>query len=285
MKTEPTWHLRMNLAHDERRSLRTRSPGERKTDRPSHVADRDQPRTPTTKTRKAHETGHNRSHHAGSTTFAFLHVKSFQKETMAKSSSSSSAAAVARKATSAGSGGSKKRQRKEVQVVKCPSAFPDFRSIDGSTRRSSNSSSAAASLRGASSYATASGNEIDMDEAIREVHALGSTGFAGKQARKHKEAQYKAVTGRDMKRQKVPLPIVRGIKKKRAEREARAEAEQKEAGVVTSTNSKKNRDRQKAKAYSQERRKSDSMRMAYGPSPDVGFMKGGVLRVKRDGRK
>ena len=59
---------------------------------------------------------------------------------------------------------------------------------------------------------------IDMDEAIREVHALGSTGFAGKQARKHKEAQYKALTGRDMKRQKVPLPIVRGIKKKRAER-------------------------------------------------------------------
>lgn len=206
---------------------------------------------------------------------------------MAKSSSSSSPAAVARKATSAGSGGSKKRQRKEVQVVMCPSAFPDFRSIDGSTRRSPNSSSgaAAASRRGPSSYATASGNEIDMDEAIREVHALGSTGFAGKQARKHKEAQYKALTGRDMKRQKVPLPIVRGIKKKRAEREARAEAEQKEAGVVTSTNSKKNRDRQKAKAYSQERRKSDSMRMAYGPSPDVGFMKGGVLRVKRDGRK
>ena len=208
------------------------------------------------------------------------------KLTMAKSSSSSFSAAVARKATSSSIGGSKKRQRKEVQVVMCPSAFPDFRSIDGSKRRSSNSSSAAAaSRRESSSYATASGNEIDMDEAIREVHALGSTGFAGKQARKHKEAQYKALTGRDMKRQKVPLPIVRGIKKKRAEREARAEAEQKEAGVVTSTNSKKNRDRQKAKAYSQERRKSDSMRMAYGPSPDVGFMKGGVLRVKRDGRK
>lgn len=211
---------------------------------------------------------------------------------MAKSSSSA-AAAAARDASFAG-GGSKKRQRKEVQVVMCPSAFPDFRSIDGSTRRSSNSnSSSAAASRGgrrdgksvSSPHVTAGGNEIDMDEAIREVHALGSTGFARKQARKHKEAQYKALTGQDMKRQKVPLPIVRGIKRKRAEREARAEAEQKEAGVVTSTNSKKNRDRQKAKAYSQERRKSDSMRMAYGPSPDVGFMKGGVLRVKGDGMK
>ena len=210
---------------------------------------------------------------------------------MAKSSSS---AAAARKVASAASGGSKKRQRKEVQVVMCPSAFPDFRSIDGSTRRSANSSSsggaAAAVRRGgrdgkSSASAAAGGTEIDMDEAIREVHALGSTGFAGKQARKHKEAQYKALTGRDMKRQKVPLPIVRGIKKKRAEREARAEAEQREAGVITSTNSKKDRDRKKAKAYSQERRKSDSMRTAYGPSPDVGFMKGGVLRVKRDGRK
>ena len=209
---------------------------------------------------------------------------------MAKSSSS---AAAARKVASAASGGSKKRQRKEVQVVMCPSAFPDFRSIDGSTRRSANSSSsggAAAVRRGgrdgkSSASAAAGGNVIDMDEAIREVHALGSTGFAGKQARKHKEAQYKALTGRDMKRQKVPLPIVRGIKKKRAEREARAEAEEREAGVITSTNSKKDRDRKKAKAYSQERRKSDSMRTAYGPSPDVGFMKGGVLRVKRDGRK
>lgn len=210
---------------------------------------------------------------------------------MAKSSSS---AAAARKVASAASGGSKKRQGKEVQVVMCPSAFPDFRSIDGSTRRSTNSSSsggaAAAVRRGgrdgkSSASAAAGGIEIDMDEAIREVHALGSTGFAGKQARKHKEAQYKALTGRDMKRQKVPLPIVRGIKKKRAEREARAEAEQREAGVITSTNSKKDRDRKKAKAYSQERRKSDSMRTAYGPSPDVGFMKGGVLRVKRDGRK
>lgn len=209
---------------------------------------------------------------------------------MAKSSSS---AAAARKVASAASGGSKKRQRKDVQVVMCPSAFPDFRSIDGSTRRSANSSSsggAAAVRRGgrdgkSSASAAAGGNVIDMDEAIREVHALGSTGFAGKQARKHKEAQYKALTGRDMKRQKVPLPIVRGIKKKRAEREARAEAEQREAGVITSTNSKKDRDRKKAKAYSQERRKSDSMRTAYGPSPDVGFMKGGVLRVKRDGRK
>ena len=210
---------------------------------------------------------------------------------MAKSSSS---AAAARKVASATSGGSKKRQRKEVQVVMCPSAFPDFRSIDGSTRRSANSYSsggAAADFRRggrdgkSSASAAGGGNAIDMDEAIREVHALGSTGFARKQARKHKEAQYKALTGRDMKRQKVPLPIVRGIKKKRAEREARAEAEQREAGVITSTNSKKDRDRKKAKAYSQERRKSDSMRTAYGPSPDVGFMKGGVLRVKRDGRK
>jgi len=204
---------------------------------------------------------------------------------MAKSPSS---AAAARKVASAASGGSKKRQRKEVQVVMCPSAFPDFRSIDGSTRRSANSSSsggaaAAATVRRGGRDGKSS--EIDMEEAIREVHALGSTGFAGKQARKHKEAQYKALTGRDMKRQKVPLPIVRGIKKKRAEREARAEAEQREAGVITSTNSKKDRDRKKAKAYSQERRKSDSMRTAYGPSPDVGFMKGGVLRVKRDGRK
>jgi len=207
---------------------------------------------------------------------------------MAKSSSSPDKKLSAAGAASASSCAGKKRQRKAVKVVVCPSAFPDFTSIGGSsppprsapTQRGNDRSSRGPDRD--SRGKTYSSADVDFEEAIREVHALGSTAFAGKQARKHKQTQYKELTGRDMKRQKVPLPIARGIKKKRAEREARAEAEAKEAGVVR--DSSKSKAVKKAKTYSEERRKSDSMKAAYGPSPDVGYMKGGVLRVKKTSR-
>ena len=175
----------------------------------------------------------------------------------------------------------KKRQRPKVKVVVCPSAFPNFHYIDGSDGNRSSSGAVSRNAAGKHIRSKRAGVDIDFDQSMQEIHALGSTGFDRKQARKHKEAQYRALTGRDMKRQRVPLPIVRGIKKKRDERDARRDADARDSGLVTSAKSQASK---KVKAYAEDLRKAGSMNMTYGPSPDVGYMKGGVLKVKRDHR-
>lgn len=114
---------------------------------------------------------------------------------------------------------------------------------------------------------------LDWHDTVKEVRSYGATAFVGKQKRNFQDEQYKQLTGRDKKKQKVPLPIVRGIRKKAVARETRQIAEAKEAGIVLS--------KQQLQPASKQRNKGSSSRFnVHGPAPSVGFMKRGVLRVK-----
>uniref|UniRef100_A0A7S4N1Q6 Uncharacterized protein n=1 Tax=Odontella aurita TaxID=265563 RepID=A0A7S4N1Q6_9STRA len=187
----------------------------------------------------------------------------------------------------------KRRARKAVEVVSCPSAFPDFGVFGGGgggkRRRRSAEGSVPDRGVGRSAAASAVGgqrtSDLDFDETVREIHALGSTAFTGKQAKQHARDQYREMTGRDKKDHKVPLKIVRGIKKKAAEREARAAREVRESGVVTHAGEmgapKKKGSQRTGGGDSEKGRKVSRV---HGPAPDVGYMKGGVLKVRKEQR-
>mmetsp|Transcript_14079 Transcript_14079/g.21390 ORF Transcript_14079/g.21390 Transcript_14079/m.21390 type:complete len:198 (+) Transcript_14079:150-743(+) len=121
------------------------------------------------------------------------------------------------------------------------------------------------------------GIDIDFDETVKEIKTLGSTQFTGKQKRKYEKEQYEELTGRTKKKQKVPLNIVRGIKKKAAIRERRLEQENKDAGIVTATTNKKKTKR----GYSEQNRRDNRV---HGPAPTIGFTKKGILSVRREKR-
>ena len=118
-------------------------------------------------------------------------------------------------------------------------------------------------------------NEIEVDflDASREVHELGSTQFTGFQLKLHKESEYKDKTGRTKKRQKIPLKILRGMKAKQAKRTKKTEIEAKEAGIVMATKKK-----EKKIGYSERNRRDAKL---HGPSPSIGFMKGGIYTFKK----
>lgn len=114
------------------------------------------------------------------------------------------------------------------------------------------------------------GKLLDWHDTVKEVRHLGATAFVGQQKRDFEAEQYKKLTGRDKKRQRVPLPIVRGIKKKAAQREAKAQEEARAAGITLPKLSKK------------ERVKTDrSAPIRHGPTPSTGLVKKGILTVKR----
>jgi len=117
---------------------------------------------------------------------------------------------------------------------------------------------------------------LDWHETVREVRKLGAAGFVKKQKRDYEDEEYKRLTGRERKRQYVPLPILRGIKKKRIQREATAMAEARAAGMAvpkslasSSTNKETKLSRQKKQSRK------------HGPAPSIGFVKKGVLQVKK----
>lgn len=109
--------------------------------------------------------------------------------------------------------------------------------------------------------------ELDFTQASQEVRHFGSNQFVGKSKREYEDEQYFKLTGRKRKKHQVPLPIVRGIKKKAAERDARAREEAKQAGIVLPQPKK-------------EKKRHDNTSKVYGPAPTVGFMQKGILRVK-----
>lgn len=222
-------------------------------------------------------------------------------------------------APSSGSSGSasatKKRKRREVQVVVCPSAFPDFTTVGGSTSRRREQQQQQ-QRRGSSSAQPPSTDdkgesklELDVQETIREVHKFGAEGFTGSQKKSHQNAEYNRVTGRTAKRQKIPTKILVGMRKKALKRDEREKQEIKESGVVShhaaaaaasssSQKKKKSRDRNKKeeepkgirgvfgskKARNTGDRRNMSSR-SFGPAPDVGFMKKGMLKVKQQSRR
>lgn len=155
------------------------------------------------------------------------------------------------------------RTRNPVLVVSVPSEFPDFSEFGSSVPRNKEKKYRYNKKE----------SDFDFNEAAHEVHKLGSKQFAGKQKREFDEEQYKAFTGKEKKKQKVPIKIVRGIKQAAAKKEAKLVTEMKEAGIVTATKRKL-----KKKTYSEKNRRN--MRI-HGPVPTAGFMSKGVLRVKK----
>ena len=209
----------------------------------------------------------------------------------------------------------KKRKRKEVQVVVCPSAFPDFTTVGGSTSRRKEQQ-----RHGGSSGIDFLNNKnnsrhkeddkrlapaLDVQETIREIHKFGAEGFTGKQKKSHEASEYERLTAREIKRHKMPTKIVVGMRAKAMKREAKLQQELKESGVVShysATNSsstsaagvsksKKKRRKQNEEdtgptgVFKSNRRRNKGERrnmssQDFGPTPSVGFMHKGMLKVK-----
>ena len=163
--------------------------------------------------------------------------------------------------TSEASASKKAKPKREVQVVSCPSAFP-ISEKSGMRKRPRDE------RKKESNQKSAKGSLLDWHETAKEIRKYGASQFVGKQKRDYEDEQYFNLTGRHKKKDKVPLPILRGLKKAAAKRDARARQEAREAGIVLPKAQK-------------EVKKSSSTYRTYGPAPSVGFMKNGVLKVNK----
>ena len=155
-----------------------------------------------------------------------------------------------------------KKKKREVLVVSCPSDFP----ISSRSKRAS----PADDTPSIETNPKAKQKLLDWKDTAQEIRSLGATAFVGQQRRNFEDEQYEKLTGRKRKKHQVPLPIVRGIKKKAEQRLARQIQEAKESGTVLP----KSLTQKKAKAH-------DKTARIHGPAPTVGFMSKGVLKVKR----
>jgi len=169
--------------------------------------------------------------------------------------------------------GTRKRRKKAVEVVVAPSSFPAPSSVDLDKPSSNTRSGSVSNNTNITTETKRKGIDIDFNETAREIHQLGSTQFIGKQKRQYEHEQYRALTGRDRKKQKVPVKIVRGLKKAAAKREERQKQELKESGVVTAKNTENT---SSGKKYNKQNRKDIDN---HGPAPNIGFTKRGVYHV------
>lgn len=153
-----------------------------------------------------------------------------------------------------------KKKKREVLVVSCQPDFP----ISSKPKRDA--------LAPPSQQPQPQPQQklLDWNDTAHEIRSLGATAFVGQQKRNFEDEQYEQLTGRKRKKHQVPLPIVRGIKKKAEQRLAREIQEAKESGTVLP----KSLTQKKAKAQ-------DKTSRIHGPAPTVGFMSKGVLKVKR----
>merc|ERR1712146_163817 len=87
--------------------------------------------------------------------------------------------------------------------------------------------------------------------------------------RDYEDEKYYQLTGRHKKKQKVPLPLVRGLRRAAAKRDAKAREEARQSGIVLP----------KQKEVSSKKSMSDAEFRKFGPAPNIGFMKSGVYRV------
>lgn len=194
------------------------------------------------------------------------------------------------------------KPKREVQVVTCPGAFPistkpqsarkrpredDEGPLSRNIGRSSSSDKRnirdkrdGRDKRNGSNDTSSSTKLLDWHDTAKEIRAYGATAFVGQQKRDYEDEQHLRLTGRHKKRPKVPLPIVRGIRKAAARREVIAREEARKAGVVLP------KDAFSAKAEAKKASR-DAVYRSHGPAPNIGFMKGGVFRVsdkKKDKR-
>jgi Domain of unknown function (DUF4602) len=189
-------------------------------------------------------------------------------------------------------------KKRNVEVVSCTASFP----ISQKRHRPAPERTRGQTFDGApksssinSRKSTKNSDLLDWNETAREVHKFGASGWKQdtslfdpklqgatgqsrvsdrKKYRLHKEEEYKRLTGREMKHHSVPLPIVRGIKKKAQQREQRQWQEAKEAGIIVPLASSSSRTKQEEK-----KRKNFTTNRVYGPAPSIGFVKQGVFRV------
>ncbi len=182
----------------------------------------------------------------------------------------------------------KRKARAPITVVAAPSSFPDFSSFSSvRNKKPKRGSSSNHNNNNNNNDHSKKGIEIDFDTTVQEIKELGSSQFTGKQKRKYEEEQYKALTGREKKHHKVPLKIVRGIKKKAAMRERRREEEVRESGVVSgdgigsSSSSSTRKKKKERRGFSEQKRRDARI---HGPAPDIGYTKRGVLSVRKERR-
>jgi hypothetical protein len=159
--------------------------------------------------------------------------------------------------------------KKDVQVVKCPSAFPISSKPAKKRPLPEKPGKYSETSRGRKKKDP---SLLDWHDTVKEVQSYGAKAFEGKQKRDYQDEQYYKLTGRHKKKPQTPLPIVRGLKKAAARREAKAREEAKQAGIILPKAPK-------------ETKKHDSTYRNYGPAPSVGFMKDGMYRVKAKDNK
>jgi len=176
----------------------------------------------------------------------------------------------------------RQRSKKVVQVFECPSAFPGARSTSMSATsgsigfvRTPGAAEKSVYSRGVDGHKRKT-PVVNFYEAAQEVRELGSSTWQGYQRKLHLEEKYTEVTGLQKKRQKRPVKILWGMEKKQAQRKARAEDEARAAGIVTPKDTL--RKKEKEHERSQSIRKSRSL---FGPTPSVGHMNHGILRVHK----
>jgi hypothetical protein len=192
------------------------------------------------------------------------------------------------------------KPKREVQVVTCPGAFPistkplserkrprqeaDVKPVSknedgGGRRKKTNNNNNNKNNRSNPNDPFDSTKLLDWHETAKEIRAYGATAFVGQQKRNYEDEQYFQLTGRHKKGQKIPLPIVRGMKRAAAKKDAKLREEAKQAGVVLPKDTGTKNDSKKASR--------DLLYRSHGPAPNIGFMKGGVLRVsdKKKGKR
>lgn len=155
----------------------------------------------------------------------------------------------------------RKRQRPEVQVVTCGFAFPISTKPRAPAADNSEWSDGKKKKK--------KDKLLDFRDVALEIRHYGAKALEGKSKRAYQDEEFEKLTGRKKKKHSVPLPIVRGIRKKAAEREAREQQEAREAGLVLPKKKK-----------IKEKRQDAATRRVHGPAPSIGFMKKGMLSVK-----
>jgi hypothetical protein len=165
----------------------------------------------------------------------------------------------------------KLKKKREVQIVKAPTAFPISSSAFAVAIRKKKSLEQNHEKVDKNSSDDKPSKVLDWHDTAKEIRAYGATAFVGKQKRDYEDEKYFALTRRHKKKPQTPLPILRGIKKAAAKREVKERQEAREAGIIIP----------KAK---QETKKSSSTNRVYGPAPNIGFMKGGVFKVQKQKR-
>lgn len=171
----------------------------------------------------------------------------------------------------------RKRDRPEVQVVACPPAFPISKRKRPDPTSAGGSAHAPASTapKAPQPAATSTTTELlDWHETAKEVRNYGAKAFEGQQKRNYKDEQYKLLTGRSPKKQRVPLPIVRGIRKAAEKREKKAAEEARQAGIVLA------KAQSTASAASKRKDKLDRTSYMFGPAPSIGSLHKGILKLK-----